>query len=780
MNSVGITVAIPTASSPSSAEVDQPSFSSHFGSQPSSSESFSSQTGTGFNSSSRIFASLPSQPCSQTSIGSQPGTTPGVGLQPGTLASLGNHTVPSFSSQINCYPGTSSQPTGPLSYISQPNNFTNFSSQPSSQLSLSSQPGSLPIFSSLPNSQPIFSSNTTLTTVPSTTPSTSTNQEPSTSAMLFPPEDLTTYMQAMQNNNDLAAFFQHQQQAAAASSLAAAVAACQAQSTSNVAVTSSSVKSQAPPISMPPSMPKPPGFNLAPINDVEMMKFLHNPTLVTPKPVGPLPTPDKPKPKEAARPTASPSQILNGISSSPSHIVNGLKRSQPGTGLQSLQEQLVSSMNGPPPAKRHSISAMPTGPSLPQNGLLMSAPQMNPQFAAAVAAQQMSMNKLNMPPAGMLGMPGMPPFMPNARLNGDAPQPNLLNVPGQMNPMNMQNLQQFLFQQQLMQQQQQQQQAAAAKGQVQPKLSGTAQHHQNIQQQHANWMQAKFLAEQQQQQQRIAQQQQQQRMNGQSPIMNQMQLLQLMQQQQSQQPSQANPLAPNPALLAQHQQLMQLQHQQMLMQQQNQQQQQQTEQRRRAQTIGNASQLSALHQQQIPSITLGQGMAAQPIVPAIPTALTPFGSLTPQPTQAAVSPALSNHNEQMSQAVATTVASSPAEAAAANPPTLQPEQAAQTSQEMLQKILANYPMMDPNFLQQLAQATAAAQNNPQITVTAASEVSNDTVSVANLLAPQSHSVDSAAPTTRAGSTNPSQPDGDSDKNESGLVIAEEEDNPVVD
>ncbi|CAD5226164.1 unnamed protein product [Bursaphelenchus xylophilus] len=617
----------------------------------------------------------------------------------------------------------------------------------------------------------------------------SSSQDAATGAMLFPPEDLTSYM--MQNNNDLSAFFQHQQQAAAASSIAAAVAACSVQSNSSVAVTSSCAKSQAPPLSMPTGMLKPAGFNLAPINDVDMMKLLQNPNLL-PKslPSGLPPQPNdhnKPKPKEGNRPTVSPipPQLMNGISSSPSHMVNGLKRPQPGTGLQTLQEQLVSSMNGPPPAKRHSISAMPTGPSLPQNGLMMSGPQMNPQLAAAVAAQQMNLSKMNMSQPGMMGMPGLnAQFMPNQRINGnDGPQPNLLNVPGpaQFNAMNMQQLQQLVLHQQLQQQLQQQ-----AKNQNQAKLSGTAQHHQNIQQQHANWMQAKFMAE---QQQRLAQQQQQQRMNGPSPIMNQMQLLQLMQQQNQQ--AQNNPLASNPAFL-QQQQLMQLQQQQQILQlQQQQAQQHHTEQRRRAQTIGNASQLSALHNQ-IPSITLGQGIP-QPLVQQLPTSLTPFSSLTPQPHQPAISPALSNNNNEQPQTSNilpngnTPVVSSPSapvDNALTNPPTLQPEQG-MPNQEALQKMLASWSsIIDPQVLQQFQQLanaqTAVNQGNgqPQITMTSASEVMSEG-SVASLLAPQSSSVDSAAPTTRAGSTNPNQPE-DSEKSENGLVIAEEEDNPVVD
>ncbi|KAI6221441.1 hypothetical protein M3Y99_01544700 [Aphelenchoides fujianensis] len=117
---------------------------------------------------------------------------------------------------------------------------------------------------------------------------------------------------------------------------------------------------------------------------------------------------------------------------------NALKRPLPPNMMQNYQEQLMASMNGPPPAKRHSISALPGAlpPGLANGHLPLglggavpplmlaghaAAAALHPQFALAAAAAHMN---------GAMGAPaGLPKFHPTTTgaPNG-VPQPGVLSI----------------------------------------------------------------------------------------------------------------------------------------------------------------------------------------------------------------------------------------------------------------------------------------------------------------------------------------------------------------
>lgn len=250
-----------------------------------------------------------------------------------------------------------------------------------------------------------------------------------------------------------------------------------------------------------------------------------------------------------------------------------------------------------------------------------------------------------------------------------------------------------------------------------------------------------------------------------------MQLLQQQQQQQLQQQS-------NTHLLTQ-QQLMHIQQQQQLMQLQ---QQQQNEQRRRAQTVGNASQLPQVTSSN--STPMSLPFPAQTLSPQQLAALgvvSPAFGLIPSVQPLSASPQLTTPNPT-SEASATPSAMSVA--SPVNPPTLQPESTGNSNDDIIQKLIAQTTNLDEAQRRQFFEQFMQQQPFGAVTSTA-SESSIESTTSTSTLAPQSASVDSAASTARASSTNHfhAEPDHSIQSKadeEQVLVIADEEENPVVD
>ncbi|KAI6181067.1 hypothetical protein M3Y98_00789100 [Aphelenchoides besseyi] len=306
-------------------------------------------------------------------------------------------------------------------------------------------------------------------------------------ATMICPTDLhAAYLASLSSNPDFAAFLAQQQLAngghlplgaSTSTSPQTAVGSIQQQPQMSAAAAmamkaaGAQVNTQSAPASQKPS------FNLGSFNGPDMMKlYAQNPQAAAAglkMPIGMTPqfmipqleaAAGKKTPiaaaKDAQQPRASPttstsaatasnppsSQQLNGDAAAQLHFQqqqaavaqsNALKRSLPNSMMQNYQEQLMATMNGPSPAKRHSISALPGalppglanghvplslgGPSLMLTNPAAAA-ALNPQFALMAAQLNGgiggAMPKLQVPttahptnaqPSGVLSIATVPP-----------------------------------------------------------------------------------------------------------------------------------------------------------------------------------------------------------------------------------------------------------------------------------------------------------------------------------------------------------------------------------
>ncbi|KAI6206917.1 hypothetical protein M3Y94_00969600 [Aphelenchoides besseyi] len=395
--------------------------------------------------------------------------------------------------------------------------------------------------------------------------------------MICPTDLHAAYLASLSSNPDFAAFLAQQQLAngghlplgaSTSTSPQTAVGSIQQQQPQMSAAAAMAMKAAGAQVntqSAPPSQK--PSFNLGSFNGPDMMKlYAQNPQAAAAglkMPIGMTPqfmipqleaAAGKKTPiaaaKDAQQPRASPTtstsaatasnppQQLNGDAAAQLHYQqqqaavaqsNALKRSLPNSMMQNYQEQLMATMNGPSPAKRHSISALPGAlppglanghvplslgaPSLMLTNPAAAAAALNPQFALMAAQLNGGigggMPKLQAPttahptnaqPSGVLSIATVPPSYvhttPVSRngsasadnANGSTAQPTVsqpvVSMPNgvQMPILNLPDGSQFSAQQQFFLLQQAQLQQHIQKAAQQQILSGQALQSPNVQQ----------------------------------------------------------------------------------------------------------------------------------------------------------------------------------------------------------------------------------------------------------------------------------------------------------